>query len=127
MKLIRIIPLFAAVLLALHGTGIVRTLHKLSHHAQPSIAHSCIDAQSNTTPINQAPTEQPSEHPSDTDDEHDCDICLTLNSITPTQSAPHLDTLASAPKDNPFIITSQVLVYSAQQLGDRAARAPPIC
>ncbi|MGJ8636365.1 MAG: hypothetical protein ACSHX5_05940 [Phycisphaerales bacterium] len=127
MKVSRIIPVLCMLLFALHGAGIVRSLHNLSHHAQPSIAHSCSDAQSHTTPINQAPFEQPSDLPSDSNNKHDCDICLTLSSITPTQCAPQLDTFASAPKENPFRNTAQVLLYSSQQPGDHAARAPPTC
>jgi DUF2946 family protein len=123
MKLLRFISVFSVILFALHGAGVVRTLHNISHHAQPSTSHSCNDAQSHNTPTNQAPTEQPS----DSDDEdHDCDICLTLNSITPTQDAPQLTTLPLAPKGELFKITNQTLHYSAQRPGDKAARAPPI-
>jgi hypothetical protein len=131
MNLSRIIPMLTILLFALHGAGVVRSLHNLSHDlshgAQPSIAHSCNDAQGHHAPTDQAPSEQPTEQPSDTDDDHDCEICLTLSTITPTQHAPQPGTLIVAPKDNPFRNTAQILVYPAQQPGDHAARAPPIC
>ena len=123
MPISRIIPILSILLLALHGAGVVRTLHSLSHHAQPSIAHTCNDATSHSAPQNHAP----SEHPSDSDDDHDCDLCLTLNSFTPIHTAPQLQTLAYLPKDHLFGITAQTLPYSPQQLDDHAARAPPIC
>jgi len=123
MKISHIIPVLSILLFALHGAGIARSLHNLSHHTQPSITHSCNDANNYSTPINQAPSEQPT----DTDDDHDCDICLTLSSITPVQSDSQPGTLTNAPKDNFFRNTAQELANPVQLLGDHAARAPPIC
>jgi len=127
MKISRIILIFATLLFALHGAGIVRSFHYISDHTQSSTHHGCADTQSYSTPINQAPTNEPKEQPTDSKDEHDCDICLTINSITPTQDAPQLTILPTTPKGELFKITNQTLIYSAQRPGDKAARAPPIC
>lgn len=123
MTLSRIIPMLSIILFALHGAGVVRSIHNFSHHSESFLAHSCNDAHGHHTPRDQAPTEQPT----DTDGEHDCDICLTLSTITPTQHAPQLDNQYGAPTDNLFRDTNQILVYSTQKPGDHAARAPPIC
>jgi len=135
MKIPRIILIFTTLLFALHGSGVLRSFHYISDHTQASTHHSCADAQSYSPPINQAPSdqsseqqsEQPTEQPTDTKNEHDCDICLTINSITPIQDAPQLTTLPLTPKGELFKITNQTLHYSAQRPGDKAARAPPTC
>ncbi len=124
MKSSRLILIFSTLLFALHGAGVVRSLHYLSDHAQPSACHSCVDTQADTQVDTQ---NEPTERPSDTDDEHECDICLTINTITPTQDAPQVSTLPLTPKGELFKITNQTLHYSAQRPGDKAARAPPIC
>jgi hypothetical protein len=120
MKISRLILIFATLLFALHGAGVVRSFHYHSDHARPSASHSCVDVHIDTQ-------SEPTERPSDTDDEHDCDICLTINTITPIQDAPQLTTLPLTPKGELFKITNQTLHYSAQRPGDKAARAPPIC
>lgn len=125
MKPIRIIPLFAALLLALHGAGVVRTIHNLSHHSQPVITQSCDHSSEQSNPTKQALSDQPTDQPTDQQDDQDCDLCLTLNSITPSLSAPELLTSTHQPITQ-IAPRSSEAAPSIYFIADRPTRGPPL-
>jgi len=116
-KINRAILLLTTMLIATHGAGILSTFHHLTHHAQATHIDACQNDQSTDK---QAP-----KTPADQQQDTDCDLCLTLHTITPTLTNP-------APL--PALPTTRTLVsaYANQALptplprSDRSTRAPPL-
>tara|TARA_R110002095_G_scaffold1271_2_gene6697 strand:- start:240 stop:605 length:366 start_codon:yes stop_codon:yes gene_type:complete len=116
----RLILLATTILLALNGAGVLRAVHNLSHHAQPTISQSCDSAADHQTPTKQAP-KTPSNQPTD----QDCDLCLSLHSITPTLAEPAplpltLETITYIPAQPISVVPS---LYT---LSDHPTRGPPL-
>ena len=76
MRLSRLLPIAALVLMAINATGVLRAVHMLSEHA-PTALHSTHDGHEGHG--HSAPgDDQPSPTPSD---DHDCDLCFSFRSM----------------------------------------------
>ncbi|MBL4809263.1 MAG: DUF2946 family protein [Phycisphaerales bacterium] len=125
MKPNRAILLLITAVLTLHGMGALRTLHNLTHHSSSTLSHACHTTENTQTPSKQAPKSHPSNQPSDQPTDHDCHLCLSLHSLTPTLTEP-----TQLPLPLPSITQQPTRPHSAVPtlyiLSDRPARAPPL-
>ncbi|MCA9304355.1 MAG: hypothetical protein KC996_09560 [Phycisphaerales bacterium] len=115
MKLGRLLPIAALVLMAINATGVLRAAHMIEHHT-PS-AHACSGGE-------QSPNNQPTPAPSD--DEHDCDLCLSLRSMH--EIVPQLPVVVVAlDLVSPTIPQPVIVVRAHARPAVHPARGPPVC
>jgi len=116
-KIYRAIILLTTMLIAMHGAGLFNTYHNLTQHASDSHSHACT---TESTTENQAPA-APDEDREDTD----CDLCLTLHTITPTLQDPTQLPALNQTRTLTWDCLDQA-IPTTLHLSDRPARAPPL-
>jgi len=108
------------LVISLHGAGIVSNIHKVRHHTPQAEQHLCDSGHSDTES-----TSSDEKQPQSPDEDEDCHLCLTLQTLTPTLDEPTpwpVFTLAS--ESSPAC--SLQTMPTRRALTDHPARAPPM-
>ena len=127
MRTNRFILLLSIAVIAVQGMGVLRAFHNITHHDSHA-THTSHELTHKHAHAEQTPTKQAPFHPSDNrDDENDqdCELCLSFNTLTTTlNDPPNLPLLSNPITQN----NSQPLavVRSTYTPSDNPARAPPL-
>ena len=110
------------MILLLNGSGVMSSIHKLTHHVgdESTISH-CGHSSDHHTHTSDG-EDQPNPEPED----EGCEICLGLSGM---HLIPIEDSVRVVPHDGVDVepIALLVIVRSRDALGEHPARAPPIC
>lgn len=122
MPLIRLSSWLMIAILLLNGSGVVSSIHKLTHHiGDESRVSQCGHGDDHHDHSSEDP-DQPNPEPND----EGCEICLGLSGL-------HLIPIADAPRAVPSNgvivepVATSLIVRARDALGDHPARAPPVC
>jgi hypothetical protein len=131
MKTLRVISWSLIAILALHGSGVLSSLHHLTHHTD---AANAIESSCATSHVHTHAHEQVDDHDDDQSDqptpsdEHgeECSFCLGLSGLHLVASLEPVRIIPTTITEIDRSIDAQ-LVYSTAVLVDHPARAPPVC
>jgi hypothetical protein len=105
------------LLLMLSASGALRAIHLHEHHTPA--AHSCGGTE------HQAPTDD-QQQPTPSEDEHECDLCLSLRVMHDALPSVPL-AIVESDLVSPTILTPADRVVSSVGSAAHGARAPPVC
>lgn len=122
MRVSRALTWLIIAILLLNGSGVVSSIHKLSHHAgdESTISHCGHGGDHHDHPSDDE------DHPNPDHDDEGCQICLGLAGL-------HLIPIDGSVRVTPHFgvevepIALSLIVRTRDALGDHPARAPPVC